>query len=289
MIRLSTAAAGAAFTIAALLVFSAPLGAQTVDDDQVVASVNDSKIHFRDVREAFQSLPEQYRDVPLPQIYQALIQQLVERRLVLLAAEKAKLGDDAEVQRMLRQARDRILERAYVNHQVEKAATEERLRARYEAEKGGAGGPEEVHARHILLESKEDAEHALAELGKGVDFAALAKKLSKGPSGAQGGDLGFFAKGDMVPEFAQAAFALKPGEVSAPVKTQFGWHIIKLVARRQAKGPSFAERAPALRQEIAREVIGESLGTLAKGAEIKVFNLDGTPGKVPAIGSRNSG
>jgi peptidyl-prolyl cis-trans isomerase C len=287
MRKYSPALLGASLAVVILLQFS-PLQAQTApaggipSDDQVVAVVEGSKVLFRDVRLAHENLPEQYRNMSLDQLYKPLVQQLVERRLVLLAAEAENLADKAEVAERIAQARDRILEQAYISEKVAAVATEEALKARYEADKSMAKGPSEVRASHILVETQEEADAIVAELQKGGDFAAIAKKKSKGPSGAKGGDLGYFTKDKMVPEFANAAFALKTGEVSAPVKTGFGWHVIKVVDRRQGQGPSFAERAPALRQAMAQKVVAELLTTLTEGADIEIFKLDGSQGKLPS-------
>ncbi|MDP7546936.1 MAG: peptidylprolyl isomerase [Alphaproteobacteria bacterium] len=286
MSKYSIALLGASLAAVALLQFS-PLQAQTKSaggapsDDQVVAIVKGSKVLFRDLRLAQENLPPQYLGTPLAQVYKPLLRQLVERRLVFLAAEAENLADDAEVALRIAQARTRILEQAYLSDMVAAVATEAALRASYEAEKTTMTGADEVRASHILVETEAEADAIVAALQKGGDFAALAKQKSKGPSGAKGGDLGYFSKDKMVPEFANAAFALKKGEVSAPVKTGFGWHVIKLVDRRQGKGPSFQERLPALRQAMARAVVAELLAALAKGADIKIFELDGSPGKYP--------
>ncbi len=246
-------------------------------DDQVVAEVNGSKILFGDVRLAYENLPKQYQGTPIAEIYQPLVRQLMERRLVLLAAEAANLAADPVVASRIQQARSRILEQAMLSKKVNAAATEGALRARYDAEKGNQKGPDEIRASHILVETKEEADAIVAELNKGGDFAAIAKEKSKGPSGVKGGDLGYFTKDKMVPEFANAAFALKAGEVSAPVKTGFGWHVIKVVDRRQGEGPSFAKRVPELRQALAQTVVAELLAELSKAADIKVYKLDGSP------------
>ncbi|MDA1100637.1 MAG: peptidylprolyl isomerase [Proteobacteria bacterium] len=290
MRKFSLALLGASLTVVALLYYS-PLQAQMKNasgapsDDRVVAVVKGSKILFRDVRLAQENLPQQYSGTPLAQIYKPLVQQLVERRLVLLAAEAENLAEKEDVASRIAQARDRILEQAYILDKVAAVATEEALQARYEADKAMNKGPDEVRASHILVETEAEADAIVAELQKGGDFAAVAKEKSKGPSGAQGGDLGYFAKDKMVPEFANAAFALKTGEISAPVKTGFGWHVIKVVDRRQGEGASFAERAPALRQAMAQTVVAEILTTLTKGADIQIFELDGSPGKLPAVGA----
>ena len=288
MIKLFFSPLAACLTVVMLLSAS-PSRAQSQDqkaapppsDDQVVAVVNGSKVLFRDVRLAYENLPQQYRGMPIDQIYQPLVQQLTERRLVLLAAEAANLADEPEVASQIQQARNRILEQALVSREVTAAATDKALRARYEEEKGKQKGADEVRASHILVETKEEADAIVAELNKGGDFAAIAKEKSKGPSGAKGGDLGFFTKDKMVPEFASAAFALKTGEISAPVKTGFGWHVIKVTDRRQGKGPTFAEQAPALRQAVAQTVVAEILANLTKDADIEIFELDGSPGSLP--------
>lgn len=290
MSKLSFALLGACLTAAAALPL-APLQAQTKggnaapSDNQVVAVVGGSKILFRDVRVAHANLPPQYRGMQLEQLYSPLVQQLVERRLVLQAAEAEKIADKPEVASRIAQARARILEQAYISGKIAAVATEETLKARYEAEKGSAKGPDEIRASHVLVETQEEADAIVAALQKGGDFAAIAKEKSKGPSGAQGGDLGYFTKDKMVPEFANAAFALKKGEISAPVKTGFGWHVIKVTDRRQGQGPTFAERAPALRQDLAQTVVAELLAALAKDTDIEVFEMDGSPGKLPGDGA----
>ncbi len=247
-------------------------------DTQVVAEVNGSKIFFKDVRLAYEYLPQQYKGIPIAQMYQPLVQQLTERRLVLMAAEEAKLAEAPEVASKIKQARNRILEQSLLSREVNAAATDEALRARYEAEKGKLDGTaDEVRASHILVETKEEADAISAQLHKGGDFAKLAKEKSKGPSGVKGGDLGYFTKDKMVPEFANAAFDLQSGDISAPVKTGFGWHIIKVVDRRKGEGASFAKRAPELRQAIAQTVVAKLLAELSKEAEIKVYEMDGKP------------
>ena len=261
---------------------AAPVSAQqhglAPPDTQVVAEVNGSKIFFKDVRLAYENLPQQYQGMPIAQIYQPLVQQLTERRLVLMAAEAAKLAEEPEVANKINQARNRILEQSLISQEVNAASTEAALRTRYEAEKGKLdGAADEVRASHILVETKEEAEAIIAQLHKGGDFTALAKEKSKGPSGAKGGDLGYFTKDKMVPEFANAAFNLKPGDISAAVKTSFGWHIIKVVDRRKGEGPSFAKRAPELRQAIAKTVVAKLLAELSKEAKIKVYKMDGKP------------
>jgi len=258
----------------------------TIPDDQVVAVVKGSKILFRDVRLAHQYLPQQYRGLAIDKVYDPLVQQLIERRLVLLAARADNLAKDPQVVTQLDLARERIMEQVYLTRKINAIATPEALKSAYDAEKGAQGGPEEVCASHILVETQEEADALVAALDKGGDFAALAKEKSKGPSGTKGGDLGYFTKDKMVPEFANTAFAMKVGDVSAPVKTGFGWHVIKVIDRRKSAGPTFAERAPAIRQAMSQAVAERVLADLSNEAKIEVFKLDGTPGQVPTLGPR---
>ena len=139
----------------------------------------------------------------------------------------------------------------------------------------------EVHARHILLETEEKAREVLAEVQGGKEFAAAAQEYSTGPSGPNGGDLGFFTADQMVKPFADAAFAMKPGEVSAePVKTDFGWHVIKVEDRREQAQPGLEEMKEQLSQEATQEIAAEMMAGLREGAEIVTFDIDGNP--IPA-------
>ncbi|HEX7967838.1 MAG TPA: peptidylprolyl isomerase, partial [Stellaceae bacterium] len=167
---------------------------------------------------------------------------------------------------------------------LEKSVTDQKLHARYDKFVKEAPPREDVHARHILVGSEDEAKAVIAELKKGGDFAKIAQEKTTDPSGkTSGGDLGYFTKEDMVPEFADAAFKLKPGEITqTPVKTQFGWHVIKVEDRRQAKPPTFEQIKPRLANEVSRELVGDKLNELKTAAKIEVFNLDGSkPGGAP--------
>ena len=135
-----------------------------------------------------------------------------------------------------------------------------------------------MSARHILVEKEDDAKAIIAALDKGADFATLAKEKSTDPAKDNGGDLGFFSREDMVPEFADAAFKLQKGEYTkTPVHSQFGWHVIKVEDRRTAAPPSFEDSKQQLTNELAREVIGAKIKDLRSGAKIEMFALDGSP------------
>ena len=199
---------------------------------------------------------------------------------VLLVAEARKSGLDKDptVQRQVAAAEDRALQTAMLNKEVGPSVTDEAVHARYDQDIAGKPGEEEVHAKHILVDNEAEAKKIIAQLKDGGDFAALAKQYSKDPSGAQqGGDLGFFKKDEMVPEFATAAFALQPGQVSPePVHTQFGWHVILLVERRRAEPPSFDQAHDELRQKMIQEGVQKAVAKARASASVEKFNLDGS-------------
>jgi len=248
------------------------------EDDSVVAIVNGAEILKSDVEEAHLRLPERFQGVPLEAVYNLLVNSLIDSKLIASQARKIGLHDDPVVKKQLARIEEQVLERAFLNAYIEKRITDQALRERYRAMVEKAEAKDEIRARHILLETEADARQVIAELNGGADFAELAKKRSKGPSGPGGGDLGYFSEGQMVPAFSDAAFALKAGETSAdPVQTQFGWHVIQVEDRRKARPPSFEESEPDLRMALSREIGANFLADLRKSADVTHFALDGTP------------
>lgn len=267
----------------ALLTFGPAAHAQEPgpSEDPVVAVVDGAEVHRSDVEAVARALPEQYRQVPLPQMYGMLLDRAIDFRLLANAAEGQDLADDPDVQAALAKARANVLRDAYIRQQIDEGTTPEKLQARYDEIKDDEDFTQpEVHARHILLGSEDEAKQVITELDGGADFAALAEERSVGPSAPNGGDLGYFRRGQMVPEFAEAAFALEPGKYTEePVQTQFGWHVIEVLDRRTG-APSFEETEPRLRQELAREIVTALVADLRDDAEIERFNLDGSPMEV---------
>ena len=127
----------------------------------------------------------------------------------------------------------------------------------------------EVHARHILVETEDEAKAIKAELEKGADFAELAKKKSKDPGASDGGDLGFFTKEQMVPEFSTVAFALEPGKISDPVKSQFGWHVIKVEEKRARKAPDFDQVKSQIETYVTRKAQADYVAKLREAAKVE--------------------
>ena len=246
--------------------------------DPVVARVNGREEHLSDLENLAQNLPEQLRNMPPNMLYPILIDQIIDRDLLVQRARKEKLQNDPIVKREMDDAADMALQNALINRAVAPAITDQALQAAYQKEIAGKPGEEEVHARHILVPTEAAADNVIKELQGGADFAALAKKDSTDPAGANGGDLGWFKKSDMLPEFSDAAFALKPGQFTTkPVHTRYGWHVIQVIERRTAPPPTFAEARDQLRQKAIQDAVQKEIEEARKGAEIERFNLDGSP------------
>jgi peptidyl-prolyl cis-trans isomerase C len=279
--RLLAAACGVALLgCGGALAQTAPAAAPTAAPaDPVVAKVNGQPIHLSDLQDAVQGLPENLRGAPPQTLYPLLLDQLIDGRAIVAEARKSGLDKDPAVQRQMTDAADRALESAVLSKQVSPSITDAAVRARYDKDIAGKPGEEEVHAKHILVDSEDQAKKIIADLKGGADFAALAKQYSKDPTAAQqGGDLGFFKKDEMVPEFANAAFALQPGQISPePVHTQFGWHVILLVERRRAPAPTFEQARDELRQEMIKEGVKKAVAQARADVTVEKFNLDGSP------------
>jgi peptidyl-prolyl cis-trans isomerase C len=208
-----------------------------------------------------QMTPEQKRDY--------LTSYAVDLKLVAAEGEKQKLLDEADLARRLDYFRRKILMEKVLAKAAADASTETALRKLYDETVKTVKPEEEVHARHILLESEDEAKKAQARVNGGEDFAKVAKELSKDPGSADGGDLGFFTKDRMVKEFADAAFALKPGEVSVPVKSQFGWHVIKVEDKRSKPAPAFEAVKDQVATYVTRKALAEFVTKLREGAKIE--------------------
>jgi peptidyl-prolyl cis-trans isomerase C len=219
--------------------------------------------------------------MPPQTLYPMLLDQLIDGRALVAEARKSGLDKDPAVQRQVVAAEDRALQTAMLNKEVGPSVTDQALHARYDQEIAGKPGEEEVHAKHILVDTESEAKKIISQLEGGADFATLAKQYSKDSAGAQqGGDLGFFKKDEMVPEFADAAFALQPGQISQqPVHSQFGWHVILVVERRRAEAPSYDQARDQLRQKTIQEGVQKAVARARAAASVEKFNLDGSPSR----------
>ncbi|TAJ34947.1 MAG: peptidylprolyl isomerase [Reyranella sp.] len=263
--------------------------AQPAPKDPVVATVNGQPVRLSELEIAQQSLPQQYRNMPLQAVFPALLERLIDSKLVVQEGKKSKTNEDAAFKKRMAFVEEQVLQDYWIQREIAKMVTAEKIQQRYQERLKSMPSEEEVHARHILVSTEDEAKALIAELKKGAAFDKLAKdKSTDKASGAEGGDLGWFKKSDMVKEFADAAFDLKKGELSeAPIKTQFGYHVIKVDDRRTAPPPALEELAEQIREELAREAVTAQLDKMRSGAKIEKFNMDGskpeaTPAAAPA-------
>ncbi len=264
--------------VIALFVAGPALAQKSGDSkDPVVATVDGEKIRLSDLRALHASLPAQVRRQPIKRIYRPLVDYAITTHLLAKAGRAAGLDKDKKIKRLMTQYLTRVVAQIYLSRATAKLVTDDVLQKAYEKYKAGFKGNEEVRASHILVKTKKEAQEVIVRLDKGEKFAKLAKARSTGPSKAQGGDLGYFQRGQMVKSFAKAAFALKKGEYTkSPVKTQFGWHVIMLVDRRRKSAPPFEQVKAKLRQEAGRMLQAETVKGLRSKAKIERFNIDGS-------------
>ena len=274
--------AGLVAALAAMVfVYSGPVGAQ--DKDPLVAKVNGVEIHQSDLAVA----EEEAGQLPpmSPEAKQDYLVQFVgDMILVSKAAEDKKFGDSAEFKRKLEFARKKLLMEGLLQSVGKEALTDAAMHKVYDDAVKQIGEEKEVHARHILFrvaagddkaskEAEEKVKAVIARLKKGEDFAKVATEVTEDPSGkANGGDLGYFTKDQMVPEFSEAAFKLDKGQISDPVKTQFGWHVIKVEDKRVKPAPKFEDVKAQIENFVTRKAQAELVTKLR--ADAKVERMD---------------
>jgi peptidyl-prolyl cis-trans isomerase C len=252
------------------LVMAAPVPNAFSQERILVAKLNGEDIYLDEVLRLVEKLPEEIRQQPLETYFDRLIDDIVDSRLAAAAGNEAGLTNDERVIEQMSIAAQRVLAEAWINSELRKSITDEAVQQAYDIFVADEQSRHEVRARHILVKEKAEAEAVIAELQGGADFAELAKKRSTGPSGPNGGDLGYFPRGAMVPAFENAAFALEAGSFTqTPVQTQFGWHIILVEEKRIAEAPTIEELAPQLRQNLISQNLGRLLDSLRTNARIE--------------------
>lgn len=246
-------------------------------EEVVVATVDGEEITQADVTEFIKNVP-QFQQQPIEQVYPLAIEELITGKIIDKRAAKANTEDDPEVARRMELAREGVIRTVYLENTLSEQLTDEKLRKAYDefVASQADNRQEEVRASHILVESEEAAKDIIAKLKDGADFEKIASEMSTDkPSGANGGDLGYFTKDQMVPSFANAAFSLDEGEVtSEPVKSQFGYHVIKVVDKRMQEPPSFEEVKPFLEVQERRKVLEANLKKWREEADIQISGAD---------------
>lgn len=246
--------------------------APAVTPDTVVATVGGETVTEADIAFAAEDLQQELAQMPPEDRKAFLLTVLIDMKVMAKAARDAQMDQTDIFKRRLSYLEERALRRAFFSEKIAAGVTDEAVQAAYDQFVAGFQPQDEVHARHILVATREDAEAVKAELATGKPFDQLAKEKSTDPSAAQnGGDLGFFRRGQMVKPFEDAAFALtEPGQVSEPVESQFGWHIIKLEEKRQSTPPTLDELRPQLQQQVMFQAFEETVGALKDGITIEI-------------------
>lgn len=258
------------------------LPARAQDANAVVAKVNGAEIRESDIAVAEEELGPSLAQMDPATRRENVINFLIDLKLAAKAAEDKKVQDRDDFKKRLGFARDRLLMDSLLATEGKAAATDEAMHKVYDEAAKQIASEQEVHARHILVETEDEAKQVIDELKKGADFAELAKKKSKDPGASDGGDLGFFTKDQMVPEFSAAAFALEPGKISDPVKSQFGWHVIKVEEKRNRKPPEFAQVKSQIETYVTRKAQADYVSKLHQGAKIERLDKAADAGKTDA-------
>ncbi len=256
--------------------------AKAAQTDLVIATVDGNNITLSEIENVRASNP-QLSALPLESVYEPLLDNIIDLNVVAAAAKAEKIQNTPEFKKMAKDFEKQLLARYYLEQQAKKNQTKEKLEVLYEQFKKDNPPQEEMSAAHILLKTEKEAQDVIQQLQKGADFAELANKVSEN-KGLEGGDLGYFSRELMVPEFSEAAFAMKEGEISKkPVKTKFGYHVIKAGPRRLSETPKFKDVEQELMQMQAAQSVEETMQKLRKKAKIvKTPVKFGADGKVSA-------
>jgi len=265
-------------TIAALLfVLPAASGCSKNSSSEAPASASDpviARVNGVDIKQSDLALAEEDVGADMqaasPQAKREhLISYLAHIIMVTQAADKKNLADNPDFKRRLAFLRSKLLMGYELQEEAKTALTDEALKQTYDEAVKSMSGQEEVRARHILVEGEDEAKAIIEQLKGGADFAKLAKEKSKDPGAAEGGDLGYFTKDQMVPEFADVAFKMYPGQLSNPVKTQFGWHVIKVEDKRIKQPPEFEKVKDQIEAYLARKAQSDFIAKLRQSAKVE--------------------
>lgn len=257
---------------------------QTAATGPVIAKINGKEVRASEFDAFVAQLPAQLQQMPKDKLYPLIVDELVATKLISAEAEKANLAKDPEVQQKVANAQQTIMQNVWLQRTIKAQTNEAMLKAKYDEFVKANPPQDEVHARHILLKTEAEAKDVIKQLDQGAQFERLAKEKSTEPGAAEsGGDLGYFTKDKMVPEFGEAAFKLENGKYTkTPVHTSFGYHVVQVLDKRKQQLPSFEQLKPDLEAAVGEDVVRKVVTDLRNGAKVEKFNLDGTPMAAPA-------
>jgi peptidyl-prolyl cis-trans isomerase C len=262
----------AATALSALLAVSLPAQAEDAADP-VIANIDGVAVTKSELDLAEGNIDPQLAKLPPEQKQLAALTSIIDSKVIASKAKQEKLDESTDFKNRMQFIVDRELHNAYFKKHIVDVVTDADIKARYDKEVAAMPKVQEIHARHILVKTEDEAKAIIKALGGGKDFTELAKEKSTDPNKSDGGDLGYFKAGQMVPEFETAAFALEKGQVSKePVKTQFGFHVIKVEDKRDAPPPEFDKVKDQVRQIIMRDKYMEMLKTNKQAAKIEIID-----------------
>ncbi len=245
----------------------------------VVAKVNGQDVLRSEVYSFIQNMPPNIQQMPAVEVYPMAVEQVVNTKIIQVHADKSDLVSSDEFKQELEMTKQNLLRNMYLQKEVDAKISDKDIEKKYKEYLKEIPDVEERRARHILVETEDKAKAVIEKLNKGGDFEALAKELSTGPTGANGGDLGYFSKDQMVPEFSEAVYSMKKKDTvfDKPVNTQFGWHVIQLVDIRDRPKPTLEQMTPAIKAELTRTTVDELIQSWREKAKVEQFDINGQP------------
>jgi peptidyl-prolyl cis-trans isomerase C len=260
---------GLRFGFAAAVALALIAGSPARAEDKVLAKVNGVEIKESDVALAEEELAPSLQQMDPATRKDNVLSFLIDLQIVAKAAEDKKVDNTDDFKKRLAFARKRLMMDSLLASEGKAATTEDAMKKVYDEAAKQITSEVEVRARHILVETEDEAKAVVEELKKGADFAELAKKKSKDPGASDGGDLGFFTKDQMVPEFSAVAFSLEPGKISDPVKSQFGWHVIKVEEKRNRQAPPMDQVKGQIETYVTRKAQADYVAKLREAAKVE--------------------
>src|SRR5436190_10964311 len=260
---------GLAAALGVVLASALLAGSPARADDKVLAKVNGVEIKESDLALAEEELAPSLAQMDPAAKKDNVLAFLIDLQIVAKAAEDKKVENTDDFKKRLGFTRKRLMMDSLLAAEGKAATTEDAMKKVYEEASKQITGEVEVRARHILVETEDEAKAVVEELKKGADFAEVAKKKSKDPGASDGGDLGFFTKDQMVPEFSAVAFVLEPGKISDPVKSQFGWHVIKVEEKRNRQAPPFEQVKGQIETYVTRKAQADYVAKLREAAKVE--------------------
>ena len=263
-------------TAAALSVTVLTASLPALSQDRIaVATLDGEAIHLDEIIAVAETLPAEYQQQGIAALYPQLVDEVVNARLAAVAGRASGIDKDEDIAAAIKAAADRVIAESYITRRVNEQLTDEAIQTAYDAYVDDTASREQVTASHILVETEDEAKAVIAQLNDGADFAALAKEKSTGPSGPNGGELGSFGRGQMVPAFETAAFSMPAGSYSeTPVQTQFGWHVIKVDDKGIEDAPSLEDMRDQLVANLSRQSFSRIVEELRVGSSLEVRPLE---------------